>query len=222
MTENEDTYWGRFARTYDHDTDYVVGRALRRALFRMVAAEREPGHVLECGCGTGFFTRALAGRAPSILATDLSGEMLAAARERLKGLSGISFLQMDCEGRTFPPTTFDTVLMANLLNTVSRPLQALREAYRVLKYGGVLIAVAYTDYGVDILEKIEISKRYLEKFGPPPPGGLNNYSPPQLESLVRKAGFDIDRLAVLADKAKAIYVRAIKNVMICDGEAVIS
>jgi len=222
MAADEDTYWGRFARTYDRDTDYVVGRTLRRTLFRMVAAEREPGHVLECGCGAGFFTRALVGRALSIVATDLSGKMLAAARERLKDLPGISFLQTDCEGLIFSPTTFDTVLMANVLNTVSRPLQALREAHRVLKYGGVLIAVAYTDYGVDVLEKIEIGKRYLEKFGPPPSEGLINYSPQQLESLVRKAGFDIGCCEVLEDKAKAIYVRAIKNVMVCDGEAVIS
>ncbi len=217
---NDDgTYWGRYARSYDRDTDYVVGRSLRRALYRLLAAEGDPGHVLECGCGAGYYTRALVDRAISIVATDISGEMLAAAEERLKGMPHVSFRQVDCMRRTFPSTSFDTVLMANILNTLSRPLPALREAHRVLKYGGVLICIAYTDHDVEALEKIAIRKRYLEKFGLPPPGGLTNYSAPQLGALVTKAGFKIGKLDVLGDRANAIYVRAIKAVMICDGDA---
>jgi ubiquinone/menaquinone biosynthesis C-methylase UbiE len=124
----------------------------------------------------------------------------------------VSFQQIDCEAHIFPSTSFETVLMANILNTLSQPLKALREAYRVLKYDGVLIAVTYTDYNVDTFEKIEIGKRYFEKFGLPPSGGLINYTPQQMEDLIKKAGFEIRNLDVLGDKAKALYVRAAKPV----------
>jgi ABC-2 type transport system ATP-binding protein len=208
-----DSYWGRFARTYDDDTDYIVGRPLRRAIRQRLSRERDLGYVLECGCGTGFYTRAICGQATRIMASDLSRKMLAAAKESLRDMPDISFLQIDCETNVFPPTSFDTVLMANILNTISQPLKALREMHRVLKYNGALIAVTYTDYNVDAFEKIEIRKRYFEKFGLPPAGGLINYSPRQMADLVRKAGFEITNLDILGEKAKAIYVRAAKTVL---------
>jgi len=207
-----DNYWGRYARTYDDDTDYVVGRPLRRSIYQRLAGERNLGYTLECGCGTGFYTRAISGQATRIMATDLSGEMLAAAKERLRNMPHVSYQQIDCETHIFPPTCFETVLMANILNTLSQPMKALREAYRVLKYDGALIAVTYTDYDVDAFEKIEIGKRYFEKFGLPPSGGLINYSPQQMEALISKAGFEIRNLDILGDKAKALYVRAVKTV----------
>jgi ubiquinone/menaquinone biosynthesis C-methylase UbiE len=209
---SRDDYWGRYAHTYDDDTDYVVGRLLRRSIYKRLSRERNLDYTLECGCGTGFYTRAISGQATRIMATDLSAEMLAAAKERLRDMSHVSFQQIDCEAHVFPPTSFETVLMANILNTLSQPLKALREAYCVLKYDGALIAVTYTDYNLDAFEKIEIGKRYFEKFGLPPSGGLINYSPKQMEVLIKKAGFEIKTMDVLGDKAKAIYVRAAKTV----------
>ncbi|HOF05648.1 MAG TPA: class I SAM-dependent methyltransferase [Syntrophales bacterium] len=210
-------YWGRYATTYDRDTDYVVGRSLRRSLFRRLSREGDLGVLLECGCGTGYFTRAVAGRAVRIVALDLSGEMIAAARARLQGMPTISFLQADCGRPIFTPTSFDTVLMVNILNTLSPSRPALRQTHRVLKYGGVLIAAAYTDYDLDALDKLEIGKRYFERFGLPPPGGLNNYTPRQMASLIEKAGFRIESLEVLGEKVKAVYVRAVKSYVTVDG-----
>jgi len=216
-----DTYWGRYACTYDDDTDYVVGRPLRRSIYKRLSRERKLGYTLECGCGTGFYTRAISGQARRIMATDLSEEMLEAAKKRLRDMSHVSFLKIDCETHVFPPTSFETVLMANILNTLSRPLKALREAHRVLKYDGALIAITYTDYNVDAFEKIEIGKRYFEKFGLPPSGGLINYSPKQMEALIKKAGFEIRNLDILGDKAKAIYVLAVKTVVISDTSTIL-
>jgi len=213
-----DNYWGRYAGSYDDDTDYVVGRPLRRSIRNRLSREKDLGYVLECGCGTGFYTQAVVGQATRVLATDLSGKMLAAAKERLRDISHVSFLQIDCETHVFPPTSFDTVLMANILNTLTHPLKALREAHCILKYEGTLIAVTYTDYNVDAFEKIEIRKRYFEKFGMPPAGGLINYSSHQMEGLITKAGFEIRNLDILGEKAKAIYVRAVKSFVTDDSQ----
>jgi SAM-dependent methyltransferase len=51
------------------------------------------GEVLELACGTGFWTRHLAGLADRITALDGSVEMLAEARRR--GLSNVDFRQQD-------------------------------------------------------------------------------------------------------------------------------
>jgi len=142
---------------------------------------------------------------------DLSGEMLAVAKTRLSVMPHVSFLRGDCRQRTFLPTSFDTVLMANILNNLSEPLPALCEVHRVLKYGGALIAIAYTDYHADALDKIEIGKRYFERFGLPPPGGLRNYSPRQLASLIRQAGFMNVDIEVLGGTVKVLYARSVKS-----------
>ncbi|MDI9570744.1 MAG: class I SAM-dependent methyltransferase [Pseudomonadota bacterium] len=211
MNNPDDTYWGRYAQTYDGDADYVVGRDLRRGLRARLRRETGLGVLLEYGCGTGYYTGVAVLQAKRIVAMDLSGEMLAAAKARLAGTPHVSFLQADCRRRTFHPTSFDTVLMANILNNLSAPLPVLCEAHHVLKYGGVLIAIAYTDYHASALERIEIGKRYFERFGWPPPGGLNNYSPRQLTSLLRLAGFTNVVMEELGDTVRALYARAIKG-----------
>jgi len=211
MNRPDDNYWGRYARTYDGDTDYVVGRGLRRALYGRLRRETELGVLLECGCGTGYYTRAVAPRSERIVAMDLSGEMLTVAKTRLSAMPHVSFLRGDCRQRTFLPTSFDTVLMANILNNLSEPLPALCEVHRVLKYGGALIAIAYTDYHADALDKIEIGKRYFERFGLPPSGGLRNYSPRQLASLISQAGFMNVDIEVLGGTVKVLYARSVKS-----------
>jgi len=211
MKSPDDNYWGRYARTYDGDTDYVVGRGLRHALYGRLHRETELGVLLECGCGTGYYTRAVAPRSERIVAMDLSREMLVVAKTRLAVRPHVSFIRGDCRQLAFLPTSFDTVLMANILNNLSEPLPALCEAHRVLKYGGTLIAITYTDYHADALDKIEIGKRYFERFGLPPTGGLSNYSPRQLASLIRKAGFMNVDMEVLGGKVKALYARSVKS-----------
>ena len=44
------------------------------------------GYTLDIGCGTGLFTRLLAGRSDEVLVLDLSPQMIHVARERSKGI----------------------------------------------------------------------------------------------------------------------------------------
>jgi demethylmenaquinone methyltransferase/2-methoxy-6-polyprenyl-1,4-benzoquinol methylase len=72
------------------------------------------GDVLELACGTGQWTRILAGRGHRVTAVDAAPEMLAIARERVPEAE---FLQADLfEWR--PPRRFDTVFFAAWLSHV--------------------------------------------------------------------------------------------------------
>ena len=210
MTNKRESYWSRYARGYDDDAEYVLGPALRRAIAERLGAERGLGDMAEFGCGTGFFTKAAAEHAEHIIATDLSDEMLEAARQRLKDVGNVTVQKEDCEHSSFPPLRFDTVLMANVVHTVENPFSALKEAYRILKDGGRLLVVSYTDYGTTWFEKIVLGLRFFQKFGMPP-DYYRNYSPGELAQLVQNAGFTVKNVDLISDTAKALYVTALKK-----------
>lgn len=166
---------------------------------------------MECGCGTGYYTRAIAKNARHVVAADLSEEMLDAARQRLKGFGNISLRKADCEDMPFPEEGFDTVLMANVLHVLENPFKALCEAWRVLRNGGRLLIVSYTDYGLPWFEKVRLGLRYFERFGFPPPPGLRNYSPDELGALVEGAGFAVEENLIIGDMPKALFLKGRKR-----------
>ncbi len=207
-----ETYWSRFARTYDESAEFVVGRSLRREIARRLGQERELGEVIEFGCGTGYFTQAIASNATRVLATDLSDEMLEAARLRLAGFANVAIGAADCELLVpFPAGSFDTVLMANVLHVIGDPRAALRESRRLLRHGGLLLVIVYTDDGMSWLGKLLIALKYLVTFGFPPPYGIRNYAPHELRHLVEASGFTVGELERIGAGPQALYRRATRG-----------
>lgn len=203
-------YWGRYAGLYDRFTDYVVGSGLRQAVFTRLTDERNLGEVVEFGCGTGFFTRAVAGNAASVLATDISEAMLAKARANLGAFGNIVFRKTDCESFSNRGDCFDTVLMANIIHVLASPTEALAEARRVLRKNGRLLVVTYTDHGLDFLQVADVALRFLTSFGMPPPYGLKNYAPSELEAVVAGSGFRTEALEVIGGNVRALFLQARK------------
>ena len=210
MTELKDeSFWGKSADTYMNDTTYVAGEAVLQTVTDRLSAERGLGEVVEFGCGTGHFTQIVAPNAEQVVATDLSDEMLAVAREQLKKLPNVAIQKADVEGTTFPSERFDTAFMVNVIHVVENPCAALRESYRVLKNGGRLLIVSYTGYGMTPWARMALGIRYLRKFGFPKHG--RNYSPAGLAALVENAGFEVERVQLVGDKTKAVYLTGVKR-----------
>ncbi len=204
----KERYWSQFSRTYDEGAEYVVGKNLREAITEKLREERGLGEVVEFGCGTGYFTRAIAEKAKHVTATDLSDEMVEAARTQLKDLKNVTVQKDDCESASFPSRRFDAVFMANVLHTVQNPGTALAESRRLLKDRGLLLVTSYTDYGTNWFEKMELGLRYFQKFGMPPVY-YRNYSPDELVRLVEKAGFKVEEIQLISgDIARSLYLKA--------------
>ena len=89
------SYYRQRAREYERiyakperQSDLVRLRAIAGSAFR--------GHqVLELSCGTGYWTEAIAPVAESVLACDLSPEVLEIARDKNWGSAQVEFLQAD-------------------------------------------------------------------------------------------------------------------------------
>ncbi len=114
-------------------------RAARRAAFFIAALEAAPGQrALELGCGSGvFLERAVATRA-SVVAFDLSADLIARARAKVAGRGRASFCCGNAERLPFPDRTFDVVFGSSILHHLDLPA-AFAELFRVLRPGGRLV-----------------------------------------------------------------------------------
>lgn len=126
-----------------HDTETIWGwgtpagqiRAQRRAKLIIAGAALSPGkRVLEIGCGTGMFTEMFAATGASILAVDVSPQLLNKARARSLPPGQVTFFEgrfEDChaEGR------FDAVIGSSVLHHLEIEA-AIRRIKELLKPGG--------------------------------------------------------------------------------------
>jgi len=207
----KEEYWSKFAHGYDEGVDYIVGKAIQQEIVKRLSEEYNLGDVVEFGCGTGYFTKVIAQNAECVIATDLSDEMLEVARTQLKAFQNITIQKADCENVSFPSGKFDTVFMANVIHFIENPFEALQESYRILKDGGLLLLVDYTGYSMKWFEKMKLGIRFVKKCGMPPRYAQTNLSPDEFSFLVEGAGFTLEKIQLIGEKTKALYLKGRKK-----------
>jgi ubiquinone/menaquinone biosynthesis C-methylase UbiE len=93
---------------------------------------------LEVGCGTGHFTRWLAGEGLWTVGLDISPAMLAQARRLQVGPRGCPYARGDGLALPFPDRAFDLVALVTTLEFMPQPVRAVAEAGRVARRGVLL------------------------------------------------------------------------------------
>lgn len=96
--------------------------------------------ILEIGCGAGEFSRLLAARAESVLAIDLSPQMIRLARERSKLYANVEFVNADVLTYQLPDDYFDCVATLTTLHHLPAE-RVLGRIKKTLKPGGVFVCL---------------------------------------------------------------------------------
>jgi ubiquinone/menaquinone biosynthesis C-methylase UbiE len=108
--------------------------------FLLRAARLRPGDkVLDVATGTGIAAEAslaFIGASGSVVAADISPDMVAKARQRLSRMSNACVAVEDGQALSFPDETFDAVLCSSGLMFFPEPARGLSEFRRVLIPGG--------------------------------------------------------------------------------------
>ncbi len=133
------------ARRYDHQVEILfsgTAGAMRRMLLP-VLAEGVTGRWLEIGCGAGSATRAVLETFPRahVTAVDLSEAYLKVAQDNLRNYPHVDFVQANGTDLPFKDESFETVYSVYMLHELPRDVRSkvVREAYRILKPGGLLL-----------------------------------------------------------------------------------
>jgi len=138
------------ARRYDLMND-VMSAGMHRLWKRFtieVSGVREGDRVLDIAGGTGDLSRLFSRRIGSsgqLVLTDINAAMLGIGRDRLldEGLPTPA-VQCDAEKLPFPDDYFDCVCVAFGLRNMTHKEQALKEMQRVLKPGGRLLVLEFS------------------------------------------------------------------------------
>jgi len=136
-------FWDNVAGVYDIFVD-VINRKTHQKLKRIVSSLIEPDDtVLECACGTGLLSAVIAQKCRQLTATDFSEKMLKKAEKNCRPFRNITYAQADITALSYPDSSFDKVVAANVIHLLDNPLTALGELNRVCKDGGMLIIPTY-------------------------------------------------------------------------------
>jgi ubiquinone/menaquinone biosynthesis C-methylase UbiE len=94
--------------------------------------------VLEIGCGSGLFTRALASRCAKLIAQDLEPRYVDETRAKTTDLTHVEFLA--CDARKLELRNIaDVIVLISVLPEIPEPVRALEACVRALKPSGQII-----------------------------------------------------------------------------------
>lgn len=149
------------AKQYDVMNDLMsfgVHRLWKR--FTIDASGVRPGNkVLDLAGGTGDLTAKfskLVGKDGSVVLADINSSMLNVGRDKLrdKGLvQNIKYVQANAQYLPFEDNTFDIITIAFGLRNVTDKDEALRSMFRVLKPGGRLLVLEFSQTNNPLLKK---------------------------------------------------------------------
>ena len=119
--------------------------------------------VLDVGCGSGWATRLLAGYAINgqVTGIDISDEMIRVARESSQAFPNTDFEVASAEQLPFTDNEFTHAFSMESLYYYSDILKALTEIHRVLRPGGLFVAV------VDLYWENEATHQWIDELKVP-------------------------------------------------------
>lgn len=138
-------FWDRIAGVYDLFGNVYNGKVNRELCRLIVKSINKSDVVLECACGTGMISAAIAPVCNSLTATDFSEGMLKQTRKKCKGFPNVKLQTADITSLDYENESFDAVIAANVIHLLDNPYQALAELDRVCKKGGRLIIPTYVN-----------------------------------------------------------------------------
>lgn len=159
-------------------------------------AQVRPGErVLDLAAGTGVLSIILSRTAASVVACDLTPEMLAFAETKISeaGRDNISLVEADATSLPFEDDSFDLATCRLAFHHFPDPGEALSEIRRVLVPGGRLVLEDV--FGPEDEAAAAIRERFEMLLDP---SHIRSYSPSELRGKFEAAGFQLDTFTQLA------------------------
>lgn len=202
----------KVAKRYDIMNDIMsagMHRAWKDAMIAALNPRKDAGYrTLDVAGGTGdiaFRIVEASGGQAHVSVLDINGSMLAVGAERARNRKleeNLDFVEANAESLPFEANSFDAYTIAFGIRNVPRIDVALNEAYRVLKRGGRLLVLEFSEVELPLLERFyeKWSFKAIPRFGKMVTGEAEPYQylvesirkfPNQenFAAMIRNAGF---------------------------------
>ncbi len=199
----ERNFWDKYAHYYDFYISKTLNKTYKTILDKINFELMENYHVLEIGTGTGIIPFSIFSKVDSIIATDISSEMILIAKQKKKELhvENVDFQVQDSYKLTFADGLFDMVIASNLLHLIYEPEKALSEVKRVLTDKGVFIAPTFC-VGENVKSRIISSiVEFLSGFKT-----VNKWSIKDFNEFLMTNGFVIEKTVKIDGKFPLAYI----------------
>ena len=214
--------FSRVARRYDLMNDAMSG-GLHRLWKRDFVARVRPRAgeaILDMAGGTGDIAFRMAGAGARVTVADINPRMLEVGRERAakRGLAGLAWAEENAERVGFQDRSFDAYTIAFGIRNVTDIPAALREAHRLLRYGGRFFCLEFSQTEwpgfADVYDAY--SHRVVPRLGRAVAGDEESYRylvesirrfPPmaEFERMIAGAGFRNTRIEPILGGVVAIH-----------------
>ena len=216
VSEQQKKHWNAVAGGWGAWLDWTSRNFQPVADWLSHAAPWQPGaRVLDVACGSGFPALAAAAAVRpggTVVATDISPEMLAvaASRARRDALDNVAFVEMAAEDLRFTGGEFDAVTnVYGLMFSPDLP-RAIADARRVLKATGRFLAVTWDEPSrnpfFSVITRVAAPFLSIQAPAAGGPGPFRLSSATELESLLREAGLSdvrVERVPMTLELASA-------------------
>ena len=207
--KSERKFWDKFAKKYDLFVENTVSQTYKTILENIDLELDIHQNVLEIGTGTGIIPFSIGSKVSSIVATDISPEMIKIANQKLLKLQirNIDFQIQDSYNLTLPDKSFDMVIASNLFHLLYEPEKPLNEVKRVLRKDGIFIAPTLCA-GENTKSKIIASIiGTLSGFKV-----VNKWSINEFKNMLINNGFIITKTVIIDDKIPLAYIVMKNNI----------
>lgn len=136
----KETY-NQLANDYEHNVDVHNAFNIhyeRPAMMNQLPSDMKKVKVLDAGCAAGWYTQQLINLGAEVVATDISSEMVAAAKRRVGERAEVLCLDLE-EKLPFEDESFDYIVSSLVLHYIKDWGKVFNEFKRVLKSNGKLL-----------------------------------------------------------------------------------
>ena len=210
------------ARRYDVMNDLMSGGLHRLWKNRFVARvkPRAGEAILDMAGGTGDIAFRLAARGALVTVADINPDMLGVGRDRAstRGFDDLVWQVENAETLTLPSSSFDAYTIAFGIRNVTDVPAALREAHRVLRYGGRFFCLEFSTTEWPLFGEIydAYSHKVVPKIGQAVAGDEEAYrylvesirrfpDMPTFRRVIEQAGFTQTRVEPILGGLVAIH-----------------
>jgi SAM-dependent methyltransferase len=190
-TEQGGPRWVAMQRDLDAQLEPFGIAAMTR--IGLVSGDR----VLDVGCGAGATSVMLSNRVRpgQVVGIDISGPLLARARQRGEGIENLRFEHADAQTFAFPEASYDAVFSRFGVMFFSDPIDAFRNLRTALRVGGTLGFVCWRAMrdNPSFVLPLEAALPFLpEPPGPPAPGAPGPFAfadNARVRDILERAGY---------------------------------